>query len=84
MREKTPDETWWPYVTRTLDDIASVSLKGFSSNFLTSYSDADRKRPDLFYADPSEVLRYCLSTFSRRAVLLHDYALYEFTVLVRL
>lgn len=84
VRETTGDEAWWAYVTRTLADIASVSKKGFSSNFLTSYSDADRKRPDLFYPDPSDVLRYCLATFSRRAVILHDYPLYEFTVLVRL
>lgn len=77
-------EAWWPYVARTLDDIAAASTDGFACNFLTSYSDPERQRADLFYADPSAVLRHCLTTFSRKAAILHDYPLYEFTVLVRL
>jgi SAM-dependent methyltransferase len=84
VREDTSDADWWAYILRTIDDVAAMSTVGFSCNFLTSYSDADRKRPDLFYADPSEVLRHCLTRFSRHAAILHDYALYEFTLLVRL
>lgn len=84
VKGTTPADEWWAYVTRTLADIASASTAGFACNFLTAYSDADRMRADLFYPDPSDVLRHCLTTFSRKASVLHDYPLYEFSVLVRL
>ena len=84
VKAASPVEEWWAYVARALDDIASASTAGFACNFLTSYSDPPRQRPDLFYADPSEVLRHCLTRFGRRAAVLHDYPLYEFTILVRL
>lgn len=84
VKEDTAGDEWWRYVVSTLADIATLSTTGFACNFLTSYSDADRRRADLFYADPSEVLRHCLATYSRKAVLVHDYPLYEFTVLVTL
>jgi hypothetical protein len=83
VREQTGDAEWWDYIVRTLDDLAALSTEAFSCNFLTSHSDADRKRADLYYADPSELLRFCLQRYSRRAAVLHDYPLYEFTLMVR-
>jgi hypothetical protein len=53
-------------------------------NALTSHSDQERMRPDLFYANPAFMLDHCLSRYSRNVVVNHDYELYEFTVLVRL
>jgi SAM-dependent methyltransferase len=84
VKGTTPTSEWWAYVTRSLDDIASASSKGFACNFLTSYADAPKMRDNLFYADPSDVLRHCLTRFSRHAAVLHDYPLYEFTIMVRL
>jgi hypothetical protein len=84
VKQDVSDAVWWDYVTRTLDDIASISVKGFSCNCLTTSSDPERRRAELFYADPSEMLRHCLARFSRRVVLIQDYPLYEFTMLVRL
>jgi hypothetical protein len=63
--------------------MAAMSARGFGFNLLTSYSDVDRKRPDLFYAEPETVFRHCVHRFSRFVALSHDYPLYEFTVLVR-
>jgi hypothetical protein len=40
-------------------------------------------RPDLYYADPRAIFDHCKRTFSRWVALLHDYGLYEFTILVR-
>jgi len=59
--------------------------KGFSFNMLTRYSDADRmaQRPDLFYGDPLFFFDFCKCEFSRNVALLHDYGLYDFTILVR-
>jgi hypothetical protein len=50
---------------------------------LTKYSDADRMRGDLYYGDPAFFFDHCKRSFSRNVALLHDYGLYEFTILVR-
>jgi SAM-dependent methyltransferase len=84
VRLEIDDETWLAHVLATLDEMRAVSRRGLAFNVLTSYSDADRMRPDLFYADPGFVLDHCIRRFSRRVAVLHDYELYEFTVLVRL
>jgi SAM-dependent methyltransferase len=80
----TPDERWRAYVLDTLGALARISMRGFAFNLLTRHADAERMRSDLFYADPALFLDYCLSRFSRKTVLLHDYPLYEFTLIVRL
>lgn len=77
------DDQWWSYIVETLDLIARTSRRGFSFNCLTSYSDADRMRPQLYYASPSAVFDLCRQRYSRHVALLHDYGLYEFTILVR-
>jgi len=78
------DENWRGYVLDTLDRLAALSTRGFAFNVLTSYSDADRMRPDLYYADPAFLFDHCKRRYSRNVALLHDYELYEFTVVVRL
>ena len=55
----------------------------FAFNVLTSYADPDRMRPDLYYADPCFLFDYCQRRYSRWVAILHDYGLYEFTVVVR-
>jgi SAM-dependent methyltransferase len=79
----TPPAAWREHVLRTLDAIDQASTRGFAFNCLTQYSDAERMRPHLYYADPCEVFDYCKRRFSRNVALLHDYGLYEFTLLVR-
>ncbi len=76
-------ETWTEYVISVLHHFHELSRKGFASNFLTKYSDADRMRADLYYADPCFLFDYCKRMFSKNIALLHDYTLYDFTVLVR-
>lgn len=77
-----PDE-WQQYIEDTLEILARTSERGFAFNCLTSYSDADRMRPDLHYADPLALFDLCKARYSRNVALLHDYDLYEFTILVR-
>jgi SAM-dependent methyltransferase len=77
------DAEWQAYVERSLDELDRASRLGFSFNCLTSYSDADRMRPDLYYADPGRLFDLCKRRYSRNVALLHDYGLYEFTMLVR-
>lgn len=74
---------WRDHVMATLESLHAASERGFAFNMLSTYSDVDRRRPDLHYADPREVFDTCKRRFSPRVALLHDYPLYEFTILVR-
>jgi SAM-dependent methyltransferase len=83
VKLQTSDEEWKAYVLHTLGRIAELSEKGFAFNVLSIYSDQDFMRPDLYYADSCFLFDYCKRNFSRFVSLLHDYPLYEFTILVR-
>ena len=76
-------DAWTEYVLEILEEFNRISGRGFSSNFLTKYSDADKMRPDLYYADPGFLFDFCKRKFSRNVALLHDYDLYDFTIIVR-
>lgn len=78
-------EDWQAFVVTTLKRMNDLCSKGFAFNMLTKYSDADRmaQRPDLFYGDPLFFFDLCKRNFSRNVALLHDYGLYDFTILVR-
>lgn len=78
-------EEWQEFICETLPRMNGLCSKGFSFNMLTKYSDADRmaERPDLFYGDPLFFFDFCKRNFSRNVALLHDYGLYDFTILVR-
>ena len=77
------DEAWTRYIRQTIDVLARAGRRGFAFNVLSLSSDPGRRRPNLHYADPAEMLAYCLSRYGRSVALLQDYGLYEFTVVVR-
>ena len=77
------DKEWRSYFEDTLEVMNRTSDLGFSFNCLTSYSDEDKKRDALYYADPCALFDLCKRRYSRHVALLHDYGLYEFTILVR-
>jgi SAM-dependent methyltransferase len=83
LRLHVEDAAWTDYVLDTLGSLHRLSRVGFAFNMLTKYSDPDRTRPDLYYGDPSLFFDHCKRHFSRNVALLHDYGLYEFTILVR-
>lgn len=74
------DHAWRAYVLLTLERLSRCAALGWAVNFLTSYSDDDRKRPDLYYPDPLDIFDWCKRSISRWVWLLHDYELYEFTI----
>ena len=76
-------DDWTEYVLGVLQEFDQLSRRGFASNFLTRYSDAEKMRPDLYYADPLFLFDYCKRHFSKNVALLHDYRLYDFTLLIR-
>jgi hypothetical protein len=79
----TDYDTWTAYVVKTITRMNELANRGFSFNLLTKYSDADHMRPDLYYADPGFIFDVCKRNFSRNVAILHDYDLYDFTVIVR-
>ena len=78
-------ENWQAHACRTLERMNALCSRGFAFNMLTKYSDPGRmsQRPDLFYGDPLFFFDFCKRSFSRNVALLHDYDLYDFTILVR-
>ena len=76
-------QEWLDYILAMLKVMNTYSRKGFAFNLLTSYSDLDRQQDRLFYADPCFLFDYCKRNYAKNIALLHDYDLYEFTILVR-
>jgi cyclopropane fatty-acyl-phospholipid synthase-like methyltransferase len=83
VRMGRSDDEWRSYLEATLDILDRTSRVGFAFNCLTSYSDKDKMRDYLYYADPCVLFDLCKRRYSRNVALLHDYGLYEFTILAR-
>lgn len=83
VRLDRPDGDWQAHIEATLDTLDRTSRRGFAFNCLTAYSDAEKKRDYLYYAAPAAFFDRCMRRYARHVALLHDYGLYEFTILVR-
>lgn len=75
------DASWEDYVKSVLRNLNDNSIRGFAFNALSTY--VDYKEDHLFYADPLLLFDYCKKHFSKKVTLLHDYPLYEWTMIVR-
>ncbi len=83
VRQEISDKDWENYIIETLHRFDKFSNKGFSFNALTKYSDAEFMKDYLYYADPLFLFDYCKTNFSKYVSLLHDYKLFEFTIIVK-
>ncbi|HEX2980890.1 MAG TPA: methyltransferase domain-containing protein [Anaerolineaceae bacterium] len=83
IKLETPFELWTELVVENITRMNERAQKGIAFNLLTKYSDPEYMRPDLYYADPCFFFDYCKRHFSKNVAVLHDYGLYDFTVLVR-
>jgi SAM-dependent methyltransferase len=83
VKAETSIEEWEEYIYDSLDHINSLSVKGFVFNILSDYSEGQKRKGNLYYANAENLFRYCKQSFSREVALLHDYPLYEFTLIVR-
>lgn len=83
VKLENTDEVWLAYILETLKKIDEISVKGFSFNVLTKYSDKEFMKGYLYYADSSLLFDFCKKNFSKNVALLHDYNLYEFSIIVR-
>lgn len=83
VKLSTDNKIWLDYILSVLEQLNNLSNKGFAFNCLTAYSDNERMKDYLYYADPLYLFDYCKKNFSRNITLLHDYDLYEFTILIK-
>lgn len=83
VRLQISDAAWIDYVVGILASLNRMTRKGFAFNMLTKYSDPEYMKPELFYADPCFFFDHCKRQYARNVALLHDYGLYDFTILVR-
>lgn len=83
MKLDIAEAVWEQTILEGLHQMDVHASRGFAFNMLTKYSDTDKMRPDLYYGDPCFYFDYCKRNFSRNVALLHDYDLYDFTILVR-
>lgn len=83
VRLSQTESKWQSYMKDTLDILDQSSRYGFAFNCLTLYSDLETMKEYLHYANPCELFDFCKRRYSPNVSLLHDYALYEFTILVR-
>jgi SAM-dependent methyltransferase len=81
VRLQESEARWRQFIERTLDELNSHSRRGFAFNLLSTY--VDYREPHLYYGDPCEFFDLCKQRYSRKVALLHDYPLYEWTMLVR-
>ena len=81
VRHEIGDEVWTPYVEDVLRNLHEKSAKGFAFNALTTR--VDFRDGHLYYADPMYFFKLCRERFSTRVALLHDYPLFEWTMIVR-
>jgi hypothetical protein len=81
VRFQEDHDIWTNYILKTLHNLNDYSRKGFAFNILTSY--VDWKDDKLYYADPCFFFDYCKKEFGQQVTLLHDYPLWEWTMIVR-
>jgi SAM-dependent methyltransferase len=83
IRLDMANSEWRKQVLEILHMMDKKTRFGFSFNMLTMYSDKEKMKDYLYYGDPGFYFDYCKKEFSRNVALLHDYDLYDYTILVR-
>ncbi len=81
VKQGVAEDVWRAYVEDVLGNMHEKSTKGFAFNALTDR--ADFRAGHLYYADPLHFFELCRRRFSARLTLLHDYPLFEWTIIVR-
>ena len=78
VRLDAGDDEWHAFVERTLVDLAARVRVGLAFNLMTSY--VDYREPQLYYAEPERFFAFCKRRIGPRVALLHDYGLWEWTI----
>lgn len=81
VRFDADDATWEAFIKSVLDALNNHCSEGFAFNLLSTY--VDWQEPHLYYGDPCYWFDFCKRNFSRKVTLVHDYPLWEWTIVVR-
>jgi len=74
-------DAWREWIESRLRQLTAVSRRALAFNLLSTY--VDWQEPHLYYGDPRAFFDFCKRHLSPRVALLHDYELYEWTIVVR-
>lgn len=78
----TPAGRWQLFVHDMLRAMYAMARKGIAVNFLTTYSDPERRSEDLHYQDPAEIGDFTARQLSRHFEIDAGGPLYEYTLRV--
>ena len=81
VRFDAKDKKWKEFIHLKLNELCSYSGKGFAFNLLSTY--VDWQESHLYYGDPCYWFDFCKKNYSKKVTLLHDYDLFEWTILIR-
>ncbi len=81
LRFDASTEDWEAFISSKLVELNASSRRGFAFNLLTSY--VDYREPHLYYGDPCFWFDFCKTNFSKHVSLIHDYPLWEWSILVK-
>ena len=81
MKQDVPAKDWDAYVKSCLTQMLGNTRKRMAVNFLTSYSDAEYMRDDLYYPDPKDMFDFGMRATGAAAIR-HNYGLYDFTLTI--
>ena len=81
VRLEASDEVWTEHIKEILTNLSEKSRRGFAFNLFSTY--VDWKQDNLYYADAFTFFDFCKRNISPYVSLLHDYPLYEWTIVVR-
>lgn len=71
---------WSDFIYDLLNKCVGHATTGVYSNFLTCFNDLDKRKPQLYYAEPGDLFAK-FSKISGLAVdIIHDYPLFEFSM----
>lgn len=81
VRLDVDEDAWLRHIDDTLDNMNACATRGFAFDMFSTY--VDYRDWGNYYGDPCRFFDRCKRRYSRNVALLHDYPLYEWTILVR-
>ena len=80
VRLAVDDDEWNRYVQEEVLRMAELANVGIAFGVLSTYSDPEKQRDYLYYADPLAWFDFCKRHIGAAVVLLHDDPVFEFTL----
>lgn len=71
---------WEFFIFRSINNMFHLAKKGICINFLTSFSDYQDDL--LYYANPGQIMNWCIEKCSRFVIINHNLPLFEFFVYI--